>query len=131
MNRTYNFLKECGAFFVVTVNESVPAARPFGAVMELEGELYISTSNTKDVYKQLAENPAFQIVAMKAGTRDWIRINGNAVEVHDLNIKQAMLDACPALTKHFDSNSNAEFAIFKISDMVSTLNINGEVISLT
>lgn len=34
MSKAYEFLKECGAFFVLTVNGDCPAGRPFGAVME-------------------------------------------------------------------------------------------------
>ena len=121
MNKTYEFLKQCECFFITTINDAVPAARPFGAVMEHEGTLYFSTANTKDVYAQLIASPFIQIVAMKAGTRDWIRINGKAVEVSDLNIKQAMLDACPVLLKRFDTKTCAHFALFKISEMKSSL----------
>ncbi|MCL2405042.1 MAG: pyridoxamine 5'-phosphate oxidase family protein [Defluviitaleaceae bacterium] len=99
--------------------------------MEHDGELYISTANTKDVYHQLITNPRVQIVSHKPGTREWIRIDGKAIEVHDLDIKQKMLDTCPVLTKRFDSNKCEYFALFKIAGMVSALNINGKFITLT
>jgi len=99
--------------------------------MELGNELYISTANTKDVYHQLVSNPQVQIVAHKAGTRDWVRIDGTAVEVHDLDIKQAMLDTFPGLTKRFDSNACKFFALFKIAEMTSALNTNGAFVPLT
>jgi len=131
MSKSYDFLKECGTFFISTINEGYPATRPFGAVMELNDELYISTANTKDVYSQLIKNPLIHIVALKSGTRDWIRINGKAIEIHDLDIKQMMLDACPVLTKRFDSKSCEHFALFKISEMVSALNSGGVFVDLT
>jgi len=130
MSQTYEFLKECGVFYVATVNDNTPAARPFGGVMEYEGELYFSTANTKDVYSQLIINPSVQIVALKAGTRDWIRINGKAVEIHDLDVKQVMLDTCPGLLKRFNSNACKHFALFKVSEMASELNINGKFTKL-
>lgn len=34
MSKAYEFLKECGAFFVLSINGDYPAGRPFGAVME-------------------------------------------------------------------------------------------------
>lgn len=52
MNR-HDFLNGCGVFFLTTVNEDSHVARPFGAVMENEWELYISTGNTKDVHFQM------------------------------------------------------------------------------
>ncbi len=76
MSKTFEFLNDCGVFFVTTVNENLPAARPFGAVMEYEGELYLSTGNTKDVYFQMKKNPNIQVVALKHDTRDWIRVLG-------------------------------------------------------
>jgi uncharacterized pyridoxamine 5'-phosphate oxidase family protein len=131
MSKTYDFLMECGTFFVATVDNGTPAVRPFGAVMELGGELYISTANTKAVYSQLVNNPSVQIVALKAGTRDWIRIDGKAVEVSDFNIKQSMLDTFPALKKRFPSKDCSDYAIFKIADMVSSINSNGEFIRVS
>ena len=124
MSSTYEFLKQCGTFFVTTINNTVPAARPFGAVMEYEGELYISTANTKEVYSQLIKNPFIQIVAIKPGTRDWIRISGKAIEIDDLDIKQAMLDTCPVLLNRFSTKECDYFALFKISEMKSSLHTN-------
>ena len=124
MSKTYEFLKQCGTFFLTTINDSVPAARPFGGVMEYEDELYISTANTKEVYSQMIANPFIQIVAIKPGTRDWIIISGKAVEVNDLKIKQAMFDACPVLLKRFSTSECDNFALFKISEMESLLYSN-------
>lgn len=56
-----------------------------------------------------------QIIALKAGTRDWLRITGLAEECADLCIKQKMLSECPGLTKHFSSPSTPHFAVFKVA----------------
>lgn len=130
MSITYDFLKQCGTFFMTTINGNAPAARPFGAVMEHNGELYFSTANTKDVYSQLIANPLIQVVAIKAGTREWIRISGKAEEVRNLSIKQAMLDACPVLLKRFENRECELFALFKISDMKSSLYTDSGATSL-
>ncbi|MBN1047073.1 NimC/NimA family protein [Clostridium botulinum] len=121
MSKSFEFLKSCRVFFLTTINGEVPASRPFGAVMEYEGNLYISTGNTKDVYKQLIKNPNIQIVALKKETREWIRINGKAIETKDLKEKRIMLEECPILSKRFDSETCEYFALFKIIDMESYL----------
>jgi uncharacterized pyridoxamine 5'-phosphate oxidase family protein len=121
MSKSFEFLKSCGVFFVTTINGEVPASRPFGAVMEYEGNLYISTGNTKDVYKQLVQNPNIQIVALKKEIREWIRINGKAIETKGLKEKKIMLEECPILSKRFDSETCEFFALFKITDMESYL----------
>ncbi|MCL2003979.1 MAG: pyridoxamine 5'-phosphate oxidase family protein [Oscillospiraceae bacterium] len=130
MSKTYEFLKLCDFFILTTINDSAPAARPFGATMEYEDELYFSTANTKDVYSQLIKNPSIQIVAKRVEIREWIRIDGKAIEINDLSIKQIMLDICPVLLKHFASNECNYFALFKILEMKSSLYTANGIVSL-
>ena len=56
MSKAYEFLKECGAFFVLSINGDYPAGRPFGAVMEVGDDLYLSTNDMNDAHKQMREN---------------------------------------------------------------------------
>jgi len=126
MSRSYEFLKECGVFFVLTVDQHQPEGRPFGAIMEDNEKLYFSTATKKAVYQQLSENAAIQIVALKAGTREWIRIKGKAIERTDREIKQKMLAECPVLTKHFTSPDCPDYAVFEVAEKEAFLNINGE-----
>lgn len=121
MSKTCDFLKECGVFYVLTVNGDFPAGRPFGAIMEHNDDLYISTANMKDVYKQLKDHPQMQIIALKSGTREWIRVNGIAEECVDLDVKQKMLNECPNLTKHFSTLDAPHYAVFQIKVLNSEL----------
>ena len=115
MSRAFEFLKECGSFFVLTINDDFPAGRPFGAVMEHNDDLYITTPSTKAVYKQLKENHKMQIVALKPGTRQWIRISGIAEEIYDISLKQRMLDECPNLRKYHTQPDENGFNVFRVS----------------
>jgi len=130
VSEVYDFLKSCGIFFVLTINGEAPAGRPFGVVMEHDGNLFISTKNTKDVYTQLSANPNLQIIAMKQDSRDWVRISGNAIECNDLTLKQRMLDECPVLVNHFSSANCSSFALFKVLNMVSYLNNDNGAVRL-
>lgn len=130
MSKAYEFLSECKIFFVATINGNFPAVRPFGAIMEFNNVLYFSTGTNKNVYKQLLSDNHIQIVALKHGTRDWIRISGNAIEVCDLALKQEMLNACPALGKRFSSKADPLFALFKVDNMIAYLNTDTAVIQL-
>lgn len=51
MSKTYEFLKECGLFYVLTMNGDYPAGRPFGAVMEVGENLYLSTNDFKNALR--------------------------------------------------------------------------------
>lgn len=119
MSRTYDFLKECGYFYVITINGDFPAGRPFGAVMECDGKLFISTHDGNKVHKQLRENGNIQILAKKEHTREWIRITGRAVECNDIKMKQKMLEECPVLAKHFTSAETEHYLLFQV-DILDT-----------
>lgn len=114
MSQTYRFLKECGVFYLLTLNGGKPAGRPFGAVTEADGDLFVSTSAGKDVYRQMKENERVQIVALKYGSRDWIRVDGIAEECGDPDKKELLLQDCPNLRRHFNSADDPAFLCFRI-----------------
>lgn len=114
MSKAYDFLKECGYFYVLTINGEFPAGRPFGAVMEHDGKLYISTNNGNKAHEQLRENGNIQILAKKEGTREWLRITGKARECNEVEMKQKMLEECPVLWKHYSSAEEECYLLFQI-----------------
>ena len=119
MSKAYELLKECDCFYVLTINKGFPAGRPFGAVMEHGGKLFISTNNKNEAHKQLRSNGNIQIVAKKEDLRQWIRITGKATECSNIKIKQKMLKECPILSKHFSSAENEHYLLFQI-DILGT-----------
>ena len=114
MSKKFEFLKQCQRFFVLTVKDDSPIGRPFGAVAEFGSDLYIATSNKKEVYGQMKQNPNVQLVAIKDGCRDWIRISGKAEECQDIETKTKMFEACPVLEKHYGTPQCEFLAVFKI-----------------
>lgn len=114
MSKEYEIIKDCGVFFVSTIKGTKPATRPFGAIMEIDNDLYISTGKSKDVYKQIVYKTPIQIVALKQGTRNWVRVTGTSVIINDKNLKQQMLDENPILLKRFNGADDEEFALIKI-----------------
>ena len=63
MSKEFEFIQECGYFYVITLNGDFPAARPFGAMMEVEGDLFIGTHDMNEAHKQLRENGNIQILS--------------------------------------------------------------------
>lgn len=47
MKEVPDFLKGAETFYIATVDGDQPRVRPFGAVCEFEGKLYITTNNKK------------------------------------------------------------------------------------
>ena len=114
MSKAYEFLRECGYFYILTINKDFPAGRPFGAVMEYDNKLYISTNTGNQAHIQLRENGNIQILAKKEQTREWLRITGKATECVDVSMKQKMLEECPILSKHFSSAEEEKYLLFQV-----------------
>lgn len=68
MQEVYEFLKQCGTYYLATVEGDQPRVRPFGTVDLYEGKLYIQTGKKKDVSKQMHENGKVEICAFQNGT---------------------------------------------------------------
>ena len=91
MNEVLDYLKSCGTFYLATTDGDQPHVRPFGAVCEFEGKLYIVTNNRKKVYAQMADNAKIEICGMQKGT--WIRIEAEAAHDSRREARVAMMDA--------------------------------------
>ena len=102
--RVCTFLKECGTYYLATVEGDQPRVRPFGTVNVFEGRLYIQTGKVKKVSKQIMENPKVEICGFKDGT--WIRVAGEMKEDDRVEAKKSMLDAYPNLRSMYDENDD-------------------------
>lgn len=114
MSKAYEFLKQCGSFFVLSINGDYPAGRPFGAVMEVGDNLYLSTNDMNEAHKQMRKNEHIQIVAKKPDSREWIRITGIATECDSEELKQRMFEECPVLQKIYSAGGTEHFIMFKV-----------------
>lgn len=114
MSRAYDFLKECGSFFVLTLNGDYPAGRPFGAVMEVGENLYLSTNDFNQAHRQLRDHAKMQIVAKKPDSREWVRITGVAEECADGDLKRQMMEECPVLKQRFDAVGMEHFILLRV-----------------
>ncbi len=96
IRKIYDFLKETGKYYLATVEGNQPRVRPFGTILLFEDRLYILTSKTKEVAKQIADNSRFELSAIDDSGR-WIRVYGNLVEDNRKEVHVAMLEDYPHL----------------------------------
>ena len=109
MKEAYDFLRNCGTFYLATEENGQPHVRPFGAISDFEGRLYIETNNQKKVYQQLLENGNVEICGMHEGK--WIRIEGTVKEDLRREARVAMLEDNPSL-KSLASPDNGTMTVF-------------------
>ena len=95
MNEVYEFLKQCGTYYLATLEGDQPRVRPFGTVDIYKGRLYIQTGKVKSVSRQMKENPKVELCGM-LGSK-WIRLSGEAVLDEDIEAQRHMLEAYPSL----------------------------------
>ena len=96
MKEVLQFLQDAGVFYIATMDGDQPRVRPFGAINEFDGKIYIITSNEKDVYKQMQKNPKVEISGMNKEGK-WIRLSCEVVRDDRTEAKKSMLDANPTL----------------------------------
>ena len=112
LEKTVDFLKKAGTYYLATEEGDQPRVRPFGTAHIFEGRLYIQTGKVKEVSKQLLANPKAEICAFMQG--EWIRVSGELVEDDRREARQSMLDAYPSLKKMYDpDDGNTQVFYFK------------------
>ena len=57
MSKLLEEVKRAGVFYIATVDGDVPHVRPFGAIEEIDGRIYLVTGNNKAVFRQFIANP--------------------------------------------------------------------------
>ena len=117
MNEVWEFLKECGTYYLATVDGDQPRVRPFGTAEIFEGKLYIQTGKKKDCYKQLLANPKAEICCFKGGK--WLRIAGKLIPDDRVEAKKDMLDKNPNLRGMYDENDDNTIVLY-FEDAVAT-----------
>jgi uncharacterized pyridoxamine 5'-phosphate oxidase family protein len=131
MKKALEFLQESGTFYLATNEDDQPRVRPFGAVFEYEGKLYIVTNNKKECFKQMIKNPKVEISSMnKKG--QWIRVTGEVANDDRREVKEAAFEACQFL-KTMYSIDDGIFAVLyftKGTAVISSFNAEPETFSL-
>lgn len=112
MNEVYEFLKQCGTYYLATVEGDQPRVRPFGTIDLFEDKLYIQTGKVKDCSKQMQANPKVEICAFD-GNR-WLRVAATVVRDDRVEPKVHMLDNYPNLKAMYDpEDDNTEVLYLK------------------
>ncbi len=101
MNTVVDLLKKCRVFFLATCWGDQPKVRPFGAAVDIDGKLYLATSNQKDCFKQILANPKVEISGM-LGADKWIRITGVLERDENVETKKEFLRQYPLVMYEAD-----------------------------
>lgn len=118
MEEALEFLRNCGTFYLATVEEGRPRVRPFGAVCSFEGKLYFVTNNRKDVYRQMIADPHVEICGFHEGT--WIRVAGEVELDERREARVAMMEANEAALSSMYTVDDGLMVVFRFTSATAT-----------
>ena len=124
MSRAYDFLEQCGFYYLLTIDGDYPSGRPISRILEKDGTMYFGTRMEKAFYHQLMENPNVCILGFSKG--QWLRIYGKASEIHDKDIREEYLIRIPMEVERFGTSENPLLAVFRMDIIKAELHSPGD-----
>jgi len=109
METALEFIKANQVFHLATVEGNQARVRPFGFVMKRNGALYFCTNKSKDVYRQLLQNPDIEISAM--GKDRWLRIRGRVAFDDSREAKAQVFEEMPDLLRMYPKGADDELFV--------------------
>ncbi|HOJ43786.1 MAG TPA: pyridoxamine 5'-phosphate oxidase family protein, partial [Syntrophorhabdaceae bacterium] len=88
-----------------------PRVRPFGFVMKRDNRLYFCTNKTKEVYRNLIENPSTEICAVGKDGMTWLRIRGIVEFDESKEAKAQVFKEAPQLLKIYPKGADDEIFV--------------------
>ncbi len=110
MQKTCQFIKDAGHYFIATVEKDQPRVRPFGTIHIFEGKLYIQMGRKKKVAQQILANGKVEICAMKGD--EWIRVSGVLVDDNRREPKVSMLDEYESLKSMYSADDDNTMVLY-------------------
>lgn len=115
MKNVVEFLTANPVQYLATVGRDGKAkCRPFMFAGEKDGKLWFDTNITKDVYKDMQENPEIEI-SVSSPDYAWIRLHGTAVFSDDMAVKE-MCIANPIVKGQYETAENPIFTVFYLEN---------------
>jgi len=121
MNTIIDYLTRNRHQYLATVGlDGRPKVRPFQFMLEDGGKLYFCTSNQKQVFKEMGENPYIELCV--AGENfSWMRLCGRAVFSGDILLKEKIQDSCPLVKSIYQTPDNPAFETFYLDEATATI----------
>lgn len=115
MRKVVEFLHANPVQYLATVGRDGKAkCRPFMFCFEKEGKLWFCTNNTKEVYKDMLENPEIE-VSVSSAEYAWIRLAGKVVFENNMQVKEACMEN-PIVKTQYQDASNPIFEVFYLEN---------------
>lgn len=120
MNEVVKFLEENPVQYLATTGlDGRPKCRPFMFCFQQDGRLWFCTNHTKEVYKQLQNNPYTEIT-VSSPAYAWLRLSGKAVFENNPAVKEGCM-ANPIVKSQYQTADNPIFEVFYLAQAQAVL----------
>lgn len=102
---------------VATVYGDEPRVRFFSFKMEVDGKLYLLTSEKKHVYMQLKKNNHIEISSLPNDKFEWVRVNATVSFVKDVELNKYAFSLLPLLEKAYKTPENREIVLLRLDNI--------------
>ena len=112
-----DYLTSVPAWYLATCEDDQPHVRPFSFAAEQDGRIWFCTATTKDVYRELAANPKFELTAWKPGS-GWVILRGKADLQDQANddVRHAGFEHLAALGESYDGPDDETLTFFSVTE---------------
>ncbi len=124
MSRTYDFLKECGFYYLLTIDDEYPSGRPISKILEKDGALYFGTRAGKAMHQQLLKNNHVALIAFNKGR--WLRLYANVAETQDITTREQYLSRIPQEIERFGNAANPALVVFELQVVKAAIHSPGD-----
>lgn len=116
MKEVVRFLEESKVQYFSTVGlDGKPKVRPFQFMIEDDNKLLFCTSNQKDVYAEIQNNPHVEICSSNERF-EWLRLSGKVMFLDDIDIKEKVIDSSELVKSIYKSANNEAFQVFYLEE---------------
>ena len=119
VDKVVRFLQDARVFYIATVDGEQARVRPFGAALNIDGKLSISTGAKKNVARQIKDNPNVEISAM-VGDGKSIRITGPLEDRTTPANRKKFLHAMPSLAGLY-SGKEEQFTVLSFTHATAVI----------
>ena len=126
MKQIVNYLKDSKIQFLATTGlDDKPKVRPFQFMFEDDGKLWFCTSNKKEVYKELSNQPYIELCCTTDNT-SWLRLSGKVNFENNLKVKELIMLENPLVKSIYQEATNKDFEVLYITEGVASLSSIGK-----
>lgn len=111
-NQIFKFINRHSVFDIATSENGMPHVRSMILYRANEDGLIFSTRTSKDLYKQLSENPCVELCFYSGIEKRQVRISGTVEQVEDVGLKKEIIGRYPYLKPWIKEQGYEALAVY-------------------